>query len=475
MSEPVAALAETRPLEMSERALPGVPAFAWGYNARGGLGLGHTAQVLSPTHTYLPKGTVDVQGGVNFTVALTRKGEVFAWGGNQYGQLGDGTTSMRWKPTKVALPKGVRVAAIATGADHVVAATTSGGVLTWGRNHRGQIGNGSTTDLLTPVAVRNGLKGHVTAVAAGNGISAAVTRNGDLYLWGRNTFGQLGSGVTRDPGGSAVSQTRPAKAKLPKGADAIAVDAGNRHVAVALRDGRLVIFGLDAAGQPTEGTIRLKSAWGRPVKLAAGEDFTLILTSRRVLLALGANASGQLGVGDYNNRLQPAAVRIPHGSGHVLDFIAGARGGAALTSTGEVYSWGDGNVGQHGAGAGEKSLATRSTPARVTALAGARITGLHGGHHHAFVTVTAGPAVALRMLPVRKTIAPGVAVNYRVHKTDVFGNDLGPARQYTLTVTDGRVAGSTVIARTLGVHHVTARSGRLVGRALLTVTKGPRP
>jgi alpha-tubulin suppressor-like RCC1 family protein len=315
----------------------------------------------------------------------------------------------------------------------------------------------------------------VTAVAAGNGISAALTRSGDLYLWGRNSFDQLGLGATRDPGGSAVSQTRPAKARLPRGADAIAVDAGNRHVAVALRDGRLVIFGLDAAGQPTEGTIRLKSAWGRPVKLAAGEDFTLILTSRNVLLALGANASGQLGVGDYHNRLQPAAVRLPQGSGHVRDFIACARGGAALTSTGDVYSWGDGNVGQHGAGSGDKELATRPTPTRVKALAGARITGLHGGHHHAFVTVTSGPAVALRILPVRKTVAPGVAVNYRVHKSDVFGNDLGAAGRYTLTVTDGRVAGSTVIARTLGVHHVTARSGRLVGRAILTVTKGPRP
>ena len=47
------------------------PAFVWGYNNRGGLGLGHTAQVRRPVATMLPAGTVDVQGGINFTVALT--------------------------------------------------------------------------------------------------------------------------------------------------------------------------------------------------------------------------------------------------------------------------------------------------------------------------------------------------------------------------------------------------------------------
>jgi alpha-tubulin suppressor-like RCC1 family protein len=312
-------------------------------------------------------------------------------------------------------------------------------------------------------------------VAAGNGISAAVTKSGALYLWGRNTFGQLGVDQAQDPAGAALTQNRPVKVKLPKGSHAVAVAAGNRHVTVALSDGRLVVFGLDAAGQPSEGTIRLKSAWGRPVRLAAGEDFTLVLTNRHVLLAFGGNASGQLGVGDHTNRLHPTRVVLPHATGHVHDILAGARGGAALTSTGELYSWGDGNVGQHGAGPGEKALTPRPTPARVKALAGARVTRLHGGHHHAFVSVTAGPAVALRVTPSRVTVAPGVAVTYHAHKVDVFGNDLGPAGHFALTVTDGRVVGNRVSASTLGVHLVTARSGELKGSTILTVTKGARP
>ena len=89
------------------------PAFVWGYNNRAGLGLGHTARVPRPTPAARPADTVDVQGGINFTVALTADGALYAWGGNQYGQLGDGSTTIRREPTPVALPQHTKVSAIA--------------------------------------------------------------------------------------------------------------------------------------------------------------------------------------------------------------------------------------------------------------------------------------------------------------------------------------------------------------------------
>ncbi len=366
---------------------PGVPAFVWGYNARAGLGLGHVAQVTKPTATHLPAGTVAVEGGVNFTVALTRDGKLYAWGGNQYGQLGDGTTKLRWEPTQVKLPHGVHAAGVAAGTDHVVARTTSGDVYAWGRNHRGQVGNAGTVDQHAPIRVDlGGRSAH--AVAAGNGISAAITRGGDLYLWGRNTYGQLGLGTSHDPSTGALPQTRPAKAQLPHGADAVAVDAGNHHVAIALRDGRLMIFGLDADGRSTEGTLALKSAWGRPVGLWAGEDYTLVLTSRHTLLAVGGNASGQLGVGDQARRLQPSVVTLHGARGHVVDVWAGARCAAALTSDGQVFTWGDGSAGQHGAGPVTAEQALQATPKPVKALAKTKAATISGGEHHLIVTTS---------------------------------------------------------------------------------------
>ena len=55
---------------------------------------------------------------------------------------------------------------------------------------------------------------------------------------------------------------------------------------------------------------------------------------------------------------------------------------------------------------------------------------------------------------------------------DAFGTDLGPAPAAILSVSDGQISGSTVQTHTPGIHHVTARAGRLVGTALLDVTNG---
>jgi hypothetical protein len=74
-----------------------------------------------------------------------------------------------------------------------LALLANGTVKAWGRNDFGQLGNGTTTDSNTPVAV-TGLEGAVTAIAAGWGHSVALLANGTVNSWGKNVSGQLGSG-----------------------------------------------------------------------------------------------------------------------------------------------------------------------------------------------------------------------------------------------------------------------------------------
>ena len=124
---------------------------------RGGLGLGHTARVHQPVAAMLPTGTVDVQGGVNFTVAWTAAGRLCAWGGNQYGQLGDGTTVMRWEPTTVKLPPRGKVTAIAVGRDHVVARTA---------DKRPRPGAATTGASWAPARLRTSMSRPLSATAA---------------------------------------------------------------------------------------------------------------------------------------------------------------------------------------------------------------------------------------------------------------------------------------------------------------------
>ena len=88
----------------------------------------------------------------------------------------------------MTIPKGSRIASVAAGADHVVALSDDGTIYAWGRNNHGQLGDGTTTDRHSPVSLTSGRtlgRTRVTGIAAGNALTAAVTKDGRLLTWGR--------------------------------------------------------------------------------------------------------------------------------------------------------------------------------------------------------------------------------------------------------------------------------------------------
>jgi len=140
---------------------------------------------------------------------------VFAWGWNIAGQLGNGTTNGSDLPVKVSLPGGTKVTAIAAGFAHSVALTSTGALLAWGKNYNGNLGDGSTTDSDVPVKVSLPVGTKATAVAAGAEHNLAVTSTGAVLAWGYNADGQLGDGGTGAitagdfPGVSGATSTVP--------------------------------------------------------------------------------------------------------------------------------------------------------------------------------------------------------------------------------------------------------------------------
>jgi hypothetical protein len=82
---------------------------------------------------------------------LQSDGSVWAWGANEDGQLGDGTTTDRMTPVRVA--KLDRIVAIAAGTYHNLALRTDGTLWSWGDNDAGQLGDGSTRTQHRPVRV----------------------------------------------------------------------------------------------------------------------------------------------------------------------------------------------------------------------------------------------------------------------------------------------------------------------------------
>jgi alpha-tubulin suppressor-like RCC1 family protein len=94
---------------------------------------------------------VAIAAGYNHTCAVLASGEARCWGWNAAGQLGDGTTTD--SPTPLAVPSLSGVTTIAGGGFHTCAGHADGSVACWGSNDSGQLGDGTTTGRGSPSTV----------------------------------------------------------------------------------------------------------------------------------------------------------------------------------------------------------------------------------------------------------------------------------------------------------------------------------
>jgi alpha-tubulin suppressor-like RCC1 family protein len=134
---------------------------------------------------------VSVSCGEKHTLILTDDGEVLSCGVGEYGRLGTGSTSDCTAPLTLESLLDYDIVQAVAGASHSLALTREGQVYAWGRNDMGQLGAGdSFMDIYSmedfPRLIDSeSLQGKViVSVAAGKGRSAAVSRDGELFLWG---------------------------------------------------------------------------------------------------------------------------------------------------------------------------------------------------------------------------------------------------------------------------------------------------
>lgn len=267
--------------------------WAWGSNAHGQLGqdpggpevCGDGYDVCSPSAV-----RVSVSGGEQFifdavaagaghALALDRFGRVWSWGDNDYGQLGrdalhvlGATQNGDYVPRMVTLtePEGPLedVQIVRAGAHHSLAMQTAhvgeyvdGTVWAWGRNDLGQVGDlGREPVIAAPVLVWAEEMGCVAGISAGDhhslALSIASGDHGQVWAWGTNAAGQLGTADRRDPAWGPVLGLPPPFA----------------------------------------------NAW---VCLAGGGEHTVACDGEMQAAAWGRNDAGQLGVGDRESRREP--------------------------------------------------------------------------------------------------------------------------------------------------------------------------
>jgi len=305
----------------------------------------------------------------------------WAWGWNAYGQLGDGTVSPRLAPVAIAGVPEVRQ--VAAGGLHSIALAADGTVWTWGHNNYGELGiglSGPGTDRWTPGPVL-GLA-DIVMVSAGDEHCMALQVNGDVWAWGSNGNGQVGDGTTG---------LRSSPVKVSGLTDVVRISAGLQHSLALRRDGTVWAWGYNDGGRLGDGT---EVARHVPVQvvgisgvcdIGAGGAFSAALRPDGTVWTWGENQFGQLGDGSCVGRLTPGQVI---GIGDAVAIGAGGAHCLALRSDSTVWAWGFNAGGRLGDG----TESDRSLPVRVHDLTG--VVAISAGISHSMAVASDGTAYA---------------------------------------------------------------------------------
>jgi len=286
-------------------------------------------------------------------------GELYGCGWNNYGQLGNGTT------TTISTP--VQVGALDTWSDIASAGYLSGSQMTtgairtdntlwtWGSAKNGMNGRGDLTNVSSPVQV--GALTDWSKVNAGRAIFQCIKTDGTLWAWGYGAAGQLGNigapGFTSSPVQVGVAT------------DWGSVSCGTQHCLSIKTDGTLWAWGTNNYGQLGNG---LTAMIHSPIQIGALTDWAYVAAGTEVsfgvrtdgtLWAWGFNTSGQLGIGDRTNRSSPTQI------GALTDWEKVETGPnnteaahtIGLKTDGTIFTWGNSTLGQLGLGPlpGDKS------------------------------------------------------------------------------------------------------------------------
>lgn len=184
--------------------------FTWGENWEGQLGDDTDIDKPVPTDiTYqfgLESGEtiIGISMGHYHSSAVTSQGRMFTWGDNWEGQLGDGTTTNKYIPEDITdqfdLQTEESLSSISLGAYYTSAITDEGRIFTWGANNKGQLGDGTYSNVDTPKEITSHLglpmNESVSGIYSGSFHAAVLTDQGRVFTWGNNEDGQLGNSMT---------------------------------------------------------------------------------------------------------------------------------------------------------------------------------------------------------------------------------------------------------------------------------------
>ena len=335
-------------------------AYCWGSGWSGQLGNNSTASSPTPvavdtSGVLAGKSILSVSAGSFHTCVVASDNKAYCWGGNNYGQLGNNSTVQSSTPVQVDMTGvlvGKTITSITAFTDHTCVVASDGEPYCWGRNNNGKLGNNSTANSLVPVAVDTSgvLAGKiVTSVVASRYHTCALTSIGGVVCWGYNADGELGNNSTAN---SLVPVAVDTSGVL-SGKTVTTITTGYAHTCAIASDNKAYCWGSNWNGQLGNNSTSQSSVpvavdtsgilAGKTINsIVAGDDHTCAIASDNKAYCWGSGYMGRLGNNSTSNSLVPVAVDTSGVlAGKSLGIIEAGHIATCVVSTdNQRYCWG---------------------------------------------------------------------------------------------------------------------------------------
>ena len=313
--------------------------------------LSSCAEILHPFGTISAEDTTTVVThaaiGDNHTCAILSNGSMGCWGNNRSGQLGNGTTTEELSPQIIDETTEYSFVSLGTSIDkkedHTCAITSEGTLKCWGENSFGQLGIGNSIAQSEPTLVDSSTTYKAVAVG-GYPHTCAITTSGVLKCWGNNDNGQLGNNNDLDQNTPQI---------IDSGVTYSSIATGQYHTCGITSSGTLKCWGNNDKGQlGTEPPVSTSSptpvdGGGIYSAVALGDRHTCAITQIGELHCWGYNLSGQLGNESNSTAIIPQHIDPTE---RYREIALGYAHTCGITISGTLKCWGDNTFGQLGDG-----------------------------------------------------------------------------------------------------------------------------
>lgn len=307
--------------------------YSWGINNYGQLGIGSKISKTSPTKVNLPAEFTPkyIKGVGSSTIIVGEDGSAYSFGRNNLGQLGIGNNIEQVSPVKMILPSGVTPKEVALGNSSGIFIGNDDNLYSWGYMTNTNLGY-----IPKKIELPSGVKPK-TIDGGFDNFFMIIGNDGQLYVLGNNSFGQLGTG-------NNINFNEVTQVSLPNGIKPKSIHLGGQSSLVLGEDDNLYATGRNMEGQLGINNTTSQNVFQKvqlptnvkPLLVEAGDYFSTMIGSDGNLYVWGGNGFGQLGLGDYANKTIPQLVNLPDNT-KPKSIVAGAETTMIIGENNKIY------------------------------------------------------------------------------------------------------------------------------------------